>query len=293
MRCAGKIGRLSFFTESMIPLFFFTRPTSGVWCILSNRCLRISLHNKKNPLTMASSDNESTTNNTIPPLSLDDLEARYPNVFRVYVNLSDREKSTRDCLLDLQDDEDEESNVNDKGLCTKITGVDFTRPIHENNLSMHLSDDAYKYTIFLWKLLSACESGSIGGEACRMYQVLCAALDDAVSTKTDKERFERMMAWTIAASSHGLHQVLYRGEPETNQALFREAGNEWKKIFEKGAAKPFLGEATRTFATGSCDGFHKYLLAAKKEYGSYAKYSFNFIKKTRKAAGGTKRKTTP
>ena len=67
---------------------------------------------------------------------------------------------------------------------------------------------------------------------------------------------------------------------------------------EKTASGAVLGidEAYHKFAIVMCECFHKLLLSAKKEFGEYAKYTFNFIKKTRapkgeSAAGIAKRKT--
>lgn len=183
---------------------------------------------------------ESPTKKTIAPLSLNAVKERYSEVFQVYVTLSDREKATAECLSD----QDEPPPVNKEGLCTTIMFVDFTKAICENTVSEHItSDETYKFCMFLWKLLDACESGSIGGEACRMWEVLSAALNDIHNIRGNgRDKFEHLLAWTIAARSHGLYPLLYRGMPDPNQ-LFKAAGDMWKKVFEYNDSKtPFMSD---------------------------------------------------
>lgn len=201
----------------------------------------------------------------VPALSLDTLKTHYPNIFQQYLRLSDREKEIAERISN-------EATVNENELCTTIMFVNFLEPLHENGIPEHLSEGSYQFFMFLWKLLSACESGSIGGEACRMHFVLYAALNDIMDLEDYVAKLEHMLAWTMAAGKHGLYQVLYRGEPETTQALFKEAGDVWKKLFRK--EDPRVSDETIQFAQDWCKSFHKLLVGAKEEYGDYADYKF-------------------
>lgn len=47
-----------------------------------------------------------------------------------------------------------------------------------------------RFAVFMWNMLFACESGSIGGDACRMNRVLLAALDDIECMPDHQMRIE-------------------------------------------------------------------------------------------------------
>jgi len=207
----------------------------------------------------------------VPPLSLDTVKLRYPRLYREYNFFSDREKEgNSDAAV---------SNAN--GLCTTISFVDFTKPLEDHgDCPMKTESDANKFCMFVWKILNACESGSIGGDACRQFDVLNNALDDSLAMHSIAARFEHLLGWTAAATNHGLHALLYRGDPDRNRSLFKAVGDEWKKIFEANT-EVVVSEELRKFAIWMCESFQKLLKEAKKEYGDYAKYTFNFIKKPR------------
>ena len=214
----------------------------------------------------------------VAPLSFDELKISYPNTYRQYVSLSNREQSFGDDL-DSDEDRDEATVDEHHGLCTTITSVDFLELLYENQMPDHLSAPAYKFFVFLWKMLDACESGSIGGEACRMMFTLSAALADIEDLDDDDDGHHHLLAWTLATVQHGVHPLLYRGEPEANQELFDDAGRLWKKVFKEPSS---LSEETRKFAMAWCENFRKLLVQAKKEYGEHANYKFAYIVKTRK-----------
>ena len=224
----------------------------------------------------------------VAPLSFDELKISYPNTYRQFVLLSDREKSMADDWLDDSDkeeataDSEHNNNNNNNDLCTTITSVDFLEPLYENQNSKHLSEKAYSFMMFLWKMLDACESGSIGGEACRMMLTLTAALEDieTLGNNNDGHHHHFLLAWTIATVHHGIHPLLYRGEPNTNQALFNDASRLWKKVYQQ-PEKSFSAE-TRKFAISWCENFRELVEQAKEEYGAHADYSFDYIAKTRK-----------
>ncbi|KAL7543797.1 hypothetical protein ACHAXR_013111 [Thalassiosira sp. AJA248-18] len=244
----------------------------------------------------------------VAPLALSTVKRRYPRLFQEFTLLSDREK---DGTSDFGNDDDSDffssyaRPVIDPatGLCTRISLTDFTQPLEDNgdDCAMATSSDANKFNIFLWQCLIASETGSssIGGDACRQYDLLNRALDDvlslAMATTTTAAsvataKFEHLLGWTAAATNHGLHALLYRGDPDRNRTLFKAVGDEWKEAFEKTTAcnnnngsndkAGIVSEALRKFAIWMCESFQKLLKDAKKEYGDHAKYSFNFIKQT-------------
>ena len=170
-------------------------------------------------------------------------------------------------------------------LCTTISFTNFIEPLEDNDdCPMKTNSAANKFFTFLFKCLLASESGSIGGDACRQFDILYAAFDDILSIRsrstsmTFQSKFEHLLGWTVAAVNHGLHALLYRGDPDRNRSLFMAVGDEWKKVFDK-IDNLVVDEAYRKFAIWICECFEKLLKNAKEEYGDYAKYSFNFIKK--------------
>jgi len=219
----------------------------------------------------------------VPPLTLSAVKVRYPRLFREYAFLSNREKES---MADVGDTDLVVDPAT--GHCTVISYTDFTKPLEDNgDCPMTTESDANKFCIFLWKLLNVCESGSIGGDACRQFDVLNCALDDTLAMPSAKAKFEHLLGWTAASTNHGLHALLYRGDSDRNRSLFKVAGDEWKKIFHKTANNAVAGinNALRKFAIWMCESFQELLTDAKKEYGDCAKYTFNFIKKPRAKKG--------
>jgi len=160
---------------------------------------------------------------------------------------------------------------------------------------MKTNSAANKFCTFLFKCLLASESGSVGGDACRQFDILYAAFDDILilsrsgsvrssTSITFHSKFEHLLGWTVAAVNHGLHALLYRGDPDRNRSLFMAVGDEWKKVFDK-LDNLEVDEAYRKFAIWICECFEKLLKNAKEEYGDYAT-NFNFIKKKRVSRKG-------
>ena len=134
----------------------------------------------------------------VPPLSLTTVKARYPNLFETYTRLSDRELEGNE-LCDMDPAPTDAAT----GLATKIMFVDFTQPLADNgDLPMKTESDANKFCMFLWKMLSASESGSIGGDACRFLHALFAAYDDIMEMDSTAAKFEHLMGWVIAVVNH-------------------------------------------------------------------------------------------
>jgi hypothetical protein len=219
----------------------------------------------------------------IAPLPLSTVKARLPRLFRQYTFLSDREK-------DFNDDMGEEKSPIDvdTGCCTTIMSTDFTETLVDRDhtgQAMKSASDANKFSMFLWKMLNASESGSIGGDACRQYDILSNALVDTKAMRPVAEKFEHLLGWTGAVANHGIDALLQRGDPTRNKPLFKSAADEWKKVFEKtdGNAVVGVSDAQRTFAIQMCESFQRMLKDAKKEYELDTNYTFNFIKKVKKS----------
>ena len=92
--------------------------------------------------------------------------------------------------------------------------------------------DANRFSVFIWKCLGACESGSVGGDPFWQFGVLIAALDDAVMLASKKYRFLHLLSWTCTAFNHGMHLMMYRYCPYGIRSLLLAAAAEWRKIFE-------------------------------------------------------------
>ena len=224
----------------------------------------------------------------VAPLSLIALEARYPELHRVYTELSDREKAGRE-------------NFGDpgpvSGLATEIMGVDFTSPLAAlpDSFPFKTGSDTNRFAMFLWKMLDACESGSVGGDACRMSSVLVAAANDSLSIfEVDASsltvrgvgpRFEHLLGLTLAIVNHGVASWLERGDPDNGKRIFLEIGKEWRKILalpEERLAAEGISAAHREFASKSNDSLQRYLKASREHHGPYANtFTFNFIAKPR------------
>ncbi|KAL7435950.1 hypothetical protein ACHAXH_003045, partial [Discostella pseudostelligera] len=219
---------------------------------------------------------------TVDPFSLSTIQQRYPRLFQMYATLSDREEGTQECL-----GRTTESIPTDPitGLYTKIFYQNFTEKLHPNPEGVPLKTDSEgnKYFHFVYRMFLACESGSCGGDACRLYEILFAALEGAIDYSSDNQStlFEHLLGWTAASTTHDLFQLWDRAEPYRTQELFDWAAKEWKKLFEKtemSGAIPGVSDEMRNFAIGQCDSFKRLVVGARKEWGDHAKYSFNFIK---------------
>jgi hypothetical protein len=134
----------------------------------------------------------------VPPLSLTTVKARYPNLYRTFSYLSSRELESNDNCNVARSPVDAAT-----GLATTIMFVDFTQPLGDNTGSpMKSESDANKFCIFLWKMLDASESGSIGGDACRFFDALYAAYKDIMTMNSTAAKFGHLLGWVIAVVNH-------------------------------------------------------------------------------------------
>lgn len=198
----------------------------------------------------------------------------------MYAVINDREEGSG-----MHDNEKTPPIDSATGMYTTIYFQDFTAMIDQNpdDIPVEAESDGNKYFHFVYRMLLACESGSCGGDACRLYEILRAGLDGALqySNTSSQLTFEHLLGWTAAASAHGLYQLFYRGEPTLTQYVFELAANEWKKLFEfteTSGVLPGVSDELRYFAFEICTDLQKLVKRQKKEHGEHAKYSFNFIK---------------
>ncbi|KAL7442217.1 hypothetical protein ACHAXM_008232 [Skeletonema potamos] len=214
----------------------------------------------------------------VPPLSLTTVKARYPNLYRTFSYLSSRELESNDNCNVARSPVDAAT-----GLATTIMFVDFTQPLGDNAGSpMNSESDANKFCIFLWKMLDASESGSIGGDACRFFDALYAAYKDIMTMNSTAAKFGHLLGWVIAVVNHGIGALLERGDPDRNRILFKNVAEELKKIFKQDTAALGIENNLRDFAITWCGHMQKMLKSVKKEYGEYAEnYSFNYLYKPR------------
>ena len=235
-----------------------------------------------------------TTSTTVAPISLTTLEAQYPHLFATFKELSDREKAVRDDMGDAVS----------PGLCTEIMGVDFTAPLAPlpEDAPLKTRSDANKFAMVVWKMLDACESGSVGGDACRMWDVLAAAEDDVLAIGAVGPRFEHLLGLALATVNHGVGSWLERGDPHNGKVHFDAIGGAWKKLLAKpeaDLAAEGINAELRTFAIKWCETLKRYLKESKKHHGPYANtFTFNFMVKSRApsasaaSSSSTKRRKT-
>lgn len=209
----------------------------------------------------------------VPALTLKEVQERYPRLFRQYGFLSEREKSSPDDIANGDPVPD--------GLCTTIFFQDFAAPLqrdHDESNPVKTESDANKFGMFLLKMLRACESGSVGGDACRLRDIMYAAVEDILVIPSDNKRFEHLLGFTMAVSSHGLDSFLMRGDPDTGRYIFKAVADDWKKLFDRNI-EDFVSDEMRKLAITWCEALQKMLKSARKEHGEYAtNYLFNFIR---------------
>jgi hypothetical protein len=201
----------------------------------------------------------------VAPLALSTVKHRYPRIFREYASLVERQMGSGEAL---------ESPIDSAtGLRTTIFFVDFAAPLSTEGdaagVPMKADSDANRFSIFVWKCLSACESGSVSGDACRQFGMLNAALDDAVALASTKDSFSHLLGWTCAAFNHGMDSMMYRYCPHGICSLFLAAAAEWKKKFEVisegGCFAWEVSAYLRGFAIWNCEALQKMLKSYKKE----------------------------
>jgi len=225
-----------------------------------------------------SNDLSDTKEGHVAPLDIVAEGERYHYLFREYTRLSDREKDSLQALNDPVPD----------GCCTKITGSDFSQtlaPFEERVEGMKIpyKNDSiiHKFSIFMWNMLDACESGSIGGDASRMNAVLSAAANDILDTPSHHERIKHLLGLTVAIRRHGLVAFLQRGDPESGRSIFAGIAKEWKKFNEVDLDPSAynISDDFRKFARDYCEGLQQMLKNAQETHGEYAtKYNFNYIR---------------
>jgi hypothetical protein len=210
-------------------------------------------------------------------VSIFGLEKEYVNLHRVYMELLRRD-------LSVLEDMGQGEPPADISTCTKINFVDFAAaltPIPEG-IPLETNSDANKFLMLVCKMLDACESGSIGGDACRMTSVVLAATDDALDVRPNGKRFHHLLGLTAAISNHGMESWFQRGDPDSGDYVFKELGDAWKKMLklpEEQLAAEGVSQELRKFAVQSCQGLQKYLKHfGSKEYQGmdFSVFKFNF-----------------
>lgn len=221
-------------------------------------------------------------------VSICGLEKQYEGLHRVYLQLAAREQEIREGMDDAR-----------PGPCTMINGVDFAAALSPLPRSMPLKtdSDANRFAMLVWKMLDACESGSVGGDACRMDDVIFAAADDAKEEghSFSPRRFEHLLGLTLALSNHGVESWLQRGDPHNVRVIFKSLGDGWKPLLSPGASsqkEKVLAAGVSTelhqFAIEACEALQRQLASDRE-----GKISFNFIAKPRAPRQPREPKATP
>jgi hypothetical protein len=218
----------------------------------------------------------------VAPLALSTVKHCYPRLLREYASLSERQMSSLPLshpYYALESPIDCTTRQR-----TTIFFKDFAAPLSTEGdatgVPMKADYDANRFSVFVWKCLGACESGSVGGDPFRQFGVLNAALDDAVTLASKKYRFLHLLSWTCAAFNHGMHSMMYRYCPYGIRSLLLAAAAEWRKIFEvipKGdCGAPEDVEILQEGNEGSIRGSHPLVQlhqeTARKEAGDHRRH---------------------
>lgn len=217
-----------------------------------------------------------------PPVSILGLEKEYENLHRVYGQLEARERGIRDDLHDTHNSH-------------KIYTVDFSLDLEPlpPDAPIRTDSEANRFGMLVFRMLCACESGSIGGDACRIEDVLFAAADDAkdagpASSASSFRQFDHLLGLTLAVSNHGVESWIVRGDPHNGKVFFKALGDLWKKQLGKDndqkLADAGVSAEVRQFAIETCEGLQGYLksFGDKKWAGTGAnEYEFHFMAKRR------------
>ena len=142
------------------------------------------------------------------------LQKIYPQLSDAFNKLASRDADFQDMM---GDDEPVDKPTASAKEVTKINFIDFAAPLQPLPASVPLATDsaANKFLFLVWKLLDACESGGVGGDACRQADVLGAATDDAINEPKDPASgFQLLLGLTLAISNHGIGSFIERGDPD-------------------------------------------------------------------------------
>lgn len=204
------------------------------------------------------------------PVTILGLELQYPELRTVYDDLARREK---DCLEGMGDAS--------RFRRTKISGVDFALelPPLPDTLPMTTDSDTNKFAMLVWKMLDACDSGSVGGNSCRMSEVLAAAANDTLAIGEAGRRFEHLFGLTLAIANHGVEDWIMRGDPSMGERMFKLLGDAWKSLFKQPPEKLGVSAELFEYAPRACKMLQNHLRSfGSAEYsGTYANvYKFNF-----------------
>ena len=237
-----------------------------------------------------------------PPVSILGLQKQYQELEKQYDVLLAHEEYMQVEVLD------------GEAAPHTISGVDFARPLAPlpNDIPLDTGSDANKFAMLVWRMLDACESGGIGGDASRLSGVLAAAVEDVLAFQSMRggvgPLFHHLLGCTLAVSNNGVRSWIMRGEKDLGDQVFKLLGTAWKKVFalpEDTLAAVGISAALRKLAIDACEGLRKYLRSfGSKDYeGTYANvFTFSYIVKPRAkrpaapaaaaAAGAAKRSKT-
>lgn len=211
-----------------------------------------------------------------PRVSIFGLEQQYHSLNREYLSLSHRELQ---CKADFGGaDSEDEAPVGER--CVVISGVNFRKELLPlpDHVPLTTDSDTNKYAMLVWKMLDACESGSVGGDACRQRDVLIAATNDALAIQSPGRRFEHLLGLVLALANHGLRSFVLRSDPYHDQAIFTALGGALKKLFKQESIQSISPEL-RQWGLEYCGNLQDLL----KSYGGKdwqgtgaTKFAFNF-----------------
>ena len=161
--------------------------------------------------------------------------------------------------------------------------VDFARPLEPiEDMDVPFSTDSLinKFGVLVIKMLSACSSGSTGGDACRMMLVLNAALKEVNAcmgrrgVEAKAEGFQRLLGLTLAILMHRARDFFYRGDPSFATELFETMGKHWRNLFKTSAER--YGQPLHEYALEQCEDLAAFLKTTEMPW-----LRFTYLAKTR------------
>lgn len=211
--------------------------------------------------------------------SLKGFVAQYANLAHNLNSLAVRERGFRQSNPELGDpDVDTETMILENlALPALAADLPFTADATIN-----------KFAILVRKLLDACESGTISGDACRMADVVNAAICDVMAVGNNKAiQFEHGVGLVQALANHGLHSWIERSEPDDGQRDLNRLGKLLEGVFKVPEAKMAalgISPELRKIGIYACERLKQHL--DRESHGCYhSGFKFKYIVVPRTSKG--------
>lgn len=210
---------------------------------------------------------------------------QYDNLSTCRNRLEERANSwSDDDALPYEEEEDKMGSVN---LRQSLEQVD-------DRLPFTTDSTMNKFAMLVWKMLDACDTGGVGGNATREGNVIAAAVYDILNIADVKTQFEAAAGLSCAIVYQNPMSWLDRGHFEVGQDFLSKLGNLWKRLLKMELSDLGVSLGLRAYAVQLTADLKAFVTSGKNGYTGQ-KYKFNFMVKDMPmpTIAATKPKTTP